>query len=371
MKVLHSFYSKEIIWKEQFYVMLLSALYARKHYGNISLYCSPIQKEQIDSIGFLYDYIDDSLYNSDSTAPYSYPKLLAYLQQKSNFLHIDHDTIIFKKINFEKIKSPFIFSHPEIKSFVKSKGDLNYHLQQLFNSKNKNYSYLNSAYLDLIRATHKTIPESMSSNLEFTSLPNMNIVCVKDAQTFNDSVNSSLRHYRLNKDAIDNHPFGAHHIEQFFIHQHLYSNCRDYNQAVKGNKTFVQKKVPLSISIKNQNTFNSYINKTSFPVKFKTYSKCNSCGNKKTVKYKLDNPQDISNLFGMHFNGYTHLSFLQWSQLWQTYIINEIVTEFGDQLLTNAHLFFRNFYKESNLPILSEGELLYEKITGKNTFSSL
>lgn len=369
MKVVHSFNSKEIIWKEQFYAMLLSALYARKHYGNISLYCSGIQKDQIDSIGPIYDSIDTSLYTSETYNAYSYPKLKSYLAQKENFLHLDHDTIIFKKINFDKIKSPVIFSHPEIKSFVKSKGDLNYHLGLILGNNNKDYSYLNSAYLDIIKDA--TIPENIINNLDFTSLPNMNIVYVDDVESFKDSVAKALDHYLLNKDLIDKHPFGAHHIEQFFIHQHLLQNNLSYKHAVKKNRTFLQKKVPLSISIKDQNSFNSFISKTVFPVKFKTYSKCICCGNKKTIKYKLNKPEDISNLFGMHFNGFLHLSFLQWSQLWQTYLIHEIVSEFGEELIIKAHKYFKGYYKNSNLPTISEGELLYEKITGKNLFSSL
>ena len=37
---------------------------------------------------------------------------------------------------------------------------------------------------------------------------------------------------------------------------------------------------------------------------------------------------DIKNLLGFKFFGYTHFSFMQWYQLWQVIVINDIVETF-------------------------------------------
>ena len=55
MKVIHSFVSKEIIWKELAYTQMLSALLAQKHYGNIHFYTTEKHKEQIEAMGIGWD----------------------------------------------------------------------------------------------------------------------------------------------------------------------------------------------------------------------------------------------------------------------------------------------------------------------------
>lgn len=369
MKVIHTFTSKDIIWKEQLYVMVLSALYAKKHYGNINLYCSDKQANQFKELPEIYSNIDTSILKPDYKV-YSYPKLITYLNQKEPFLHIDHDSVIFSKIDFNKVKTPFLFSHPEVKHLVRKVGTFGYHIPLLLSGHDGDYNYIKSSYLDLIEKLSSKFPNSISKEFDFESIPNMNLTYVSDPDTYREAVENSILYYHDNKEVINKHPFGAHHIEQFMIHQQLLSLSKDYKKAVKKQNSFLQPHAPLSISLKDQKKLFPSIKETKFPFKFRIYSKCKCCKTKGLVKHKVTSPENISEYFGYKFNGFTHFSFMQWYQIWQALIINEIVEEFGIEYVMSIHNLFRKLYPSYKLPIVSEGELLYEKIKGEKIFSN-
>jgi hypothetical protein len=60
---------------------------------------------------------------------------------------------------------------------------------------------------------------------------------------------------------------------------------------------------------------------------------------------------------------------MQWYQLWQVLVIDELVNEFGQDVVLKAHNYFKRIYPSLDLPILSESEELYEKFTGNFIFS--
>jgi len=60
------------------YVQMLSALYAKKHYGNIHLYTTEMEAEQINKIGVPYTSIDTKLLNNVDTKVYGIPKMHTY-----------------------------------------------------------------------------------------------------------------------------------------------------------------------------------------------------------------------------------------------------------------------------------------------------
>ena len=366
MRVVHTYSSKEIIWKEQMYVMFLSALYAKKHYGNISLYCSEIQEQQFNKLPHLYTDIITDVASNDFNI-YSHPKLLTYLDQKEPFLHIDHDTVIYKKLKLGKV--PFKFSHPEIKQLLKRPGNLGVHIPLLFGGQDDDYNYVNKSYIELYKTLLNKIPDDIKEDIDFEHIPNMNVTYVNDVETFNLAVRNSLEYYNANKSTVDNHEFGAHHIEQFMIHQQLRTLSKEYKKSIKKGKAFLQPKTPLAISMKSMQKLAPSIKDTQFPFKFLVYTNCDCCKRVSIIENKLSSVESIKDYFGYKFNGYTHFSFMQWYQIWQVLIINEIVKEFGAEYVKEIHNYYKNIYPSLNLPLLSEGEELYQVLTGNKLFS--
>jgi hypothetical protein len=365
MKVVHTYSSRELIWKEQMYVMFLSALYAKRHYGNIDLYCSDIQEQQFKELPSLYSNIITNVASNEFKI-YSHPKLLTYLDQKEPFLHIDHDTVIYRKLKLGKV--PFKFSHPEIKQLLKRPGNLGVHIPLLFGGQDDDYNYVNKSYIELYKTLLDKIPEGIRENVDFEHIPNMNVTYVNDVETFNLAVRNSLDYYNANKTIVDNHEFGAHHIEQFMIHQQLRTLSKEYKKSIKKGKAFLQPKTPLAISMKSMQKLAPSIKDTKFPFKFLVYRSCECCKRVSILENKISSIEDIKEYFGYKFNGYTHFSFMQWYQLWQVIIINEIVEEFGVEYVQEIHKYFKKVYPEHDLPPLSEAEITYEKLSGKKIF---
>ena len=62
MKVVHTYVDKiGIIWKELLYTQYLSAILAKKHYGNISFYGDVEECRQVIDLGLPYDEVNDKI----------------------------------------------------------------------------------------------------------------------------------------------------------------------------------------------------------------------------------------------------------------------------------------------------------------------
>jgi hypothetical protein len=374
MKVVHTFASQNIIWKERMYIQMLSALYAKKHYGNIHLYTTEMESEQILKVGIPYTSINTKLLNEVDCKQYSLAKIYTYKEIQEPFLHIDTDSIFFSKFDFDQIKSSFLFSHPDMKHLSNLKGTLGEHIPFLINNKDEklnshNHFWINHVYLKLYIDLFDKHSTTLKTNFNFTHIPNMSIVLVRDFKNFKIACEQSIDHYFENKEIIDKQEMGPCYIEQLMIHQYLLSGESDYKELVKNDETFLFKDVPLSITLETQSKTNASIYKTEFPFNFRTTSRCLCCNEQKLNEHSIDSIEDIKKILNFKFFGYTHFSFMQWYQLWQVIVINEIVETFGEEYAINIHNSFIKSYSNLNLPIYSEAELLYEKLTGRKIFT--
>jgi len=374
MKVVHTFASREIIWKERMYVLMLSALYAKKHYGNIELYTTEIESKQIESIGVPYTNINTSLLNNVDCTQYSLAKIYTYKEMNEPFLHIDTDSVFFSKVDFTQFKSSFLFSHPDMKHLSNMKGTLGEHIPFLINNKDEklnshNHFWINHVYLKLYLDLFDKHSTELKSNFNFTHIPNMSIVLVRDYKNFKIACEQAIIHYYENKEVIDKQEMGPCYIEQLMIHQYLLSGNSDYKELVKKDETFLFKDVPLSITLETQSKTNSSLYKTQFPFDFRTTSRCSCCNEQKLNNHTIESIDDIKNMFDFKFFGYTHFSFMQWYQLWQVIIINEIVETFGEEYVIKINNYFKRIYPGLGLEMYSESELLYEKLTNKKIFT--
>jgi hypothetical protein len=194
-------------------------------------------------------------------------------------------------------------------------------------------------------------------------------VLVRDHKSFKIACEQAISHYYENKEVIDKQEMGPCYIEQLMIHQYLLSGNSDYKELVKKDETFLFKDVPLSITLETQTKTNPSIYKTEFPFDFRTTSRCSCCNEQKLNDHTIGSIDDIKNMFDFKFFGYTHFSFMQWYQLWQVIVINEIIETFGEEYVINIHKYFAEIYPGLKLPKYSEAELLYEKITNNTIFT--
>jgi len=374
MKVVHTFASHNIIWKERMYIQMLSALYAKKHYGNIHLYTTEMEAEQINKIGVPYTSINTELLKDVDCTVYGVPKIYTYREMDEPFLHIDTDSVFFSKFDFNNIKSPFMFSHPDMKHLSNLKGTLGEHIPFLINNKDNNLSsqnhfFINHIYLKTYINLFDKHSDDIKRNFNFTHIPNTSLVFVKDTVNFKIACNQALNHYFENKDIIDIEEQSTCYAEQLMIHQYLLCGDSNYKEYMEKDETFLFKDVPVSITFETQSKTNASIYKTEFPFNFRTTSRCLCCHEQKLNEHVIESIDDIKNLLGFKFFGYTHFSFMQWYQLWQVIVINDIVETFGEEYALNIHKYFSRIYPGLDLPKYSESELFYEKLTGKKIFT--
>lgn len=346
---------KGIIWKEEMYPQLLSVLESKKNYGNISIYTNNSTKKQLKDIGLPYDYVDTSLLNREKSKMFSYYKLKVYENIKEEFLHIDTDTILFKNFYFQDSEKEFIFSSP---SDVGPEGLNEYDFPNLVKT-----------YAGIFYVLEKQHSDFKKDNFKVSQIPNMSVVYVKDYKSMNLAAKKSINHYQKNKKFIDG-ASGECYIEQLMVHLNLMEINETYRNQVRKKETFLAHKEFLMIEQEYQNIFNNYV----FPLKFnitapKGYNQSNSLllpldGDKNERELILENEEDILKLFDFDFFGVHHLSFRKWSKVLQCICIGYIHKNYGEHWIRQIHDYYKSIYPKYDLETLSDGEKLYEKLTG-------
>ena len=379
MKVVHSFANEHnVIWKELLYSQLLSALLAKEHYGNIDFHTTNEIAKVIDKLAFPYNnIITKNVTSKDST--WSMPKLRAYQNLKESFLHIDNDTFIFNKINFDKYQSNILFSHPDtsIKKHNKTRvrNDISEGISQLIQttnvdvmSRNTYFSRLNETYLRLyFKIYNSGLPDDrITKHFDVASIPNMNITYVNDVDLFTKATTIAVEHYTKNKKFIDKEKYGPCYIEQLVIHQLLRTLDKDYRKASFKHKHLIFKDVP-TLLIGEQN-YTPNIDNVEWPLIFKTRNVINDCcglSPYKNIKQKIkiNSLDEFKHYLEKDFGGFMHATYMKWYDWMQAYIIHNIRTRVGDQPLLDIHKYFKKIYPGYGLDQKSGGEKLYEKLT--------
>ena len=80
----------------------------------------------------------------------------------------------------------------------------------------------------------------------------------------------------------------------------------------------------------------------------------------------IDSIDDIINFFEDEFNGFLHLTYFKWYDIFQVYIIDKLRKEVGDEKIREIHKYYGVLYPPKNLSTISRGESLYTKLTGFN-----
>jgi hypothetical protein len=370
LKILHSFIPpisdnniENIIWKEQMYPQLLSALTAKKIYNNISIYTNEVVKKQIEDIGIPYDIVDTELLKNEKSKTFSYYKLKVFENVKEEFLHIDTDTILFKHFDFKNIGGDFLFAHPDQPS------------TKIINE--EHLKLLTKSYSGLFFILEKQHSKFKIDNFKICEIPNMSIVYVKDFETFNLATKYSLEHYEKNRELIDEMGYGACYIEQLMIHLNLMEISEEYRNSMKYGGNFLSNNEFMFImQERNGEPFN--MNDYTFPIRFKMSLPKNNPKNDykfgenidpkiitfETRELSIPSIDFVKEMFDFDFYGIQHLTYNKWSKLFQCICIGYIHKHFGEEWLYRVHNHYKKMYPKYNLKTLSDGEKLYEEITG-------
>jgi len=374
MKVVHSFSSKELIWKELVYTQLLSALYAKKHYGNIHFYGSADAVKQVKELGIPYDSFNSSEVNNDDSSTFSIPKLKVFKSIKEPFLHIDTDTIIYNKIEFESIDSPFLFSHLDISTehfddgLRKSMNNLITHLRS-FERQEKRYFYdFNNTYLGLFFKLQHLLSDNTIKAFDVGSIPNMNIVLVNEHETFTKACEETLEHYYKAKEDIDSQTFGACYIEQLILHLNLRALDSKYKYLSDNNKHTLFNQMPFLPG--EEYNLTPKVDELKYPFTFTIPDiKCDCCNLVGDRKHSIDSRQQFKDYLNFEFHGFFHATFMKWHEHFQAIIINKIIEEFGEEYVLTVHNYFKVIHPDLKLPVVSGGEKFYEELSNNKLFT--
>ena len=394
MKVIHTYVDDHtIIWKELLYVQYLSAILAKKHYGNISFYGDTKVCQQLKILELPYDEINSKLVNKTDVKTFSIPKLKVYKEIREPFVHIDTDTLLFSKIDFQNFEEDYLFSHLDI--WMDDKLSRKESVEELYEhyliqktvepvtpkiildliKQKHNYQGMHETYSELFFKLLNRIETKLYDKVNFRGIPNMNVVYVNNFKTFSEACRLTLKHYYENKDDIDKHKNGPCYIEQFILHNYLRTIDKKYRQSNKKNNHVIFNEQPLGdindngdgfgrASIINQKHL--YFNNQALITKlskYKNWDIMSSAEKYKTLYLKDEN--SVKELFDSDFGGFLHLTFLKWKPTYQAIVIDKLRQEIGDYGIRKIHKYFETRYiNQDDLEPMSDGEKLYSKITG-------
>ena len=358
LNVYHTYIPREsaIIWKEEMYPQLLSVLEAKKNYGNISIYTNTTTKKQLKDIGLPYDYVNTSLLNKEKSKMYSYYKLKVFENIKEEFLHIDTDTILYKNFHFQDSGREFIFSSP---SDVGPEG-LN----------ENDFPNLVKTYAGPFYVLQEQHSDFMKENFKVSEIPNMSVIYAKDYESMNLAAKKSIDHYNKNRKFIDG-AGGECYIEQLMIHLNLMEINERYREQVRNKSTFLSHKEFLMLEQEYMGVTNSNY---QFPFKFivttpKGYGQYHSLmssshDNRNEREIVVNTEQDLVKLFDFDFFGVQHLTYRKWDEILQCICIGYIHKNYGEEWIRKIHNYYKSVYPSFGINTLSDGEKLYERVTG-------
>ena len=413
MKVVHSYVNKhDLIPKELIYVQYLSMLLARKHYKDISFYGDKNTCNVIRELGFEYYEINDTLLKLEDADTFSVVKLKVFESMGEPFLHIDTDTLLLNRIEFESYDKDYLFSHRDLtipdndkgetmknlyftwflnmldrdddvlkseypfkEAITKFKGHIPENILLSAKELYHNYFLMDNYYTNLFFDIIEKVGKNVFDSVHFESIPNMNITYVRDFNKFRLATNEALKHYYENKKRIDLEPYGACYVEQFILHTQLRFIDQKYRKTSKKLKNFIFKDSP-TVQFDEANIVER-LDKITFPytVHYNNdkHFKCHCCGEEIISplsisgddynQFTMESIDDVIKIVSQNFNGFLHLSHLKWTDLFQIYVIHMIRMMGGTEKIRQIHNFYKREYPLIDLPEMSRAEKLYEKLT--------
>lgn len=204
MRIVHTYYQiNGHIDQSTISMMSLSALLAKKNYGNIHLYCDDSTAKLVKEIGIPYDTIDTDVLKDFNGKTFSIPKLLTFAAQTEPYIHIDFDTFIFDRIDFEKYEGRTIYAHKD----YSSQTGVGY--ISLFG--------FYKTYLNTLFEARDILGKEILENIDVTHIPNMCIFGSYNHKLVAKACKEIIHIYEKNKEFWDQKFYNACVLEQLLI----------------------------------------------------------------------------------------------------------------------------------------------------------
>lgn len=392
MKIIQSFipsrFTTENIFyftvpKEIIYIQMLSVLLAKREYGDVYFFTNKVIKEQIEKIGIPYSYIDCEILDEFSDHLFCTPKLLVYRSMNEPYVHIDIDTLIYKKIDFDQFDCSVFYSHPDLRTPQYADKERAFEIYKEYPALDdcEMYFYRSKlTYLDPFYSLYDEHSDFKKSNIKISEVPNMNIVGVRDFKNFGLASGISLLHYFKNKEKILKFENGPCYVEQLMIHLNLLEISEEYRNERRSEKRFILPDAPLRF----ENLIPQSFNEVKFPIRMTHNSHLDSFVDKEIRKdgflyerkhelfghegriSSIDSIEDLKRIFQFDFYGLSHLTHYKRSDILQAIVIGTIVENFGPEYARSVYDYFKGIIKNGsyNVRALSGGEKLYQDLTG-------
>ena len=368
------------------YIIMLNSLLLKKHYGGSTLYTNEITFRHFSKIGFPLEYNIDVV-NEYHSKIFSLSKFATIEHQTEPFIHCDLDTFILKKPNLDVKNSPYVFSHPDVKFLHdKIKEDDNYTSRVLSDEHFDLYdTYLRNYYLLKDTLQQDKFDWPGKGYINFQDIPNMNFIAVKkELDTVKDAIHKALvivdeTHLHQNKQWSD-----AHFVEQFCFPILLKKYNPSFNDLCDENSIneFNYKKSQFLLS-SNPILDIPYVDTTKriengtfdelFPMKFEINQYCTECNQNHNIFHEIETPKELADNLNLDFLGFYHFGGGNKKiPILQAMIIGHIIKHFGEEYVMKVHNYFKNeIYTQQGLTNqISNGEYLYEHLTGNKIFTS-
>lgn len=381
MKVIHSYIPTSfrgskiypVIWKELMYGQLLSALLAKREYGNISLYTNEDITKQVLDIGIPYDEINTEVLGGIKSSCYTYPKMKFFSQLTEPCMHIDTDTYIFNKIDFSTAKTDTVYAHAD-QPFNMGYANDTKMLSEFINNVTEVYTALATLHEEQLKDINPL-------SVDLMKIPNGNITYIKNPEVFRQATNLALDYYYKNQSEIDSLKYGGVYVEQMIIHLYLMKLDPEYKLAVEQGDHLLCMDRFMTIGGEYYDK-ESKSTKYTFPFKFKINlikddyrPEVSALKNKllkegytiaqeATKEIVIESKEALPEYFNFNFYGIHHPSFNKWDPIFECLTIGYIAENFGEEWLEKVHKSFTKFYVGYDLPALSRGEKMYEEVTG-------
>jgi hypothetical protein len=244
MKIIHTYVPvfKDGIDKYTVYQMTLSLLLAKRHYNNVVLYTNDEIGKLIKKIGLPYDEINTEVLKDCKERTFSIPKLLVYKAQTEPYIHIDLDTFIFDRIDFDDKEC--IYS-----CFPEGSGDLT--------TFDKSNAMFHSTYLTPVYEIKDKLPDEFTKNIIFKDIPNMSVFGGFQYDLISEATKYCLDLYYKNKHFFNSNYYNACVIEQLFIYSaiKMLSKTIKFKYLFEGNPShidFLEEKFKMPFKFKSR-----------------------------------------------------------------------------------------------------------------------
>jgi len=337
MKVIHSFASNTKIPKIDLCTAILSAHYAKKHYGNINLYSNSSFIKPIKDLGleYLYDSITPIEYTSDEMFCWSVPKLKTYASINEPFLHIDLDTVMFNKLEFGNKN---VFSYQDQAKYYPST-DSEGEILNKFLTGVIGYDAQYKLYLNYYFKLWNEFDSSFKSLFSLNSIPNMSIVYCKNYKLINQASVLALEFFNKHKISYNlvNDIDCVCFLEQFLVHHFMRVLSSEYTEVSNRGEHVIFKSEPFYLKSEKTSSF-EYVTLD--------------------ITKQIDVTKNFSDFFNDNMRGFFHPSFYRHRPVVEAYILYKLENIIGNSKLKEIS----NYYSNSTL---TEGEQILLKYKKK------